>query len=112
IAAAFPSVAHKAEQVLGSAGSQLPAAVPQSMDEQPSQAPPPADLVSPRDAGAALGVPTRSITMAIATGDLAYWGIGKHKRVSLAEVAALAKRHEEETHGEEETTQDPGQAAT
>ena len=115
ISAAFPTQAHRAEAIMGSAGlgpasssSSLAAgsAMPGAAEvdaggagpESPETAPD--DLMSPRDIGARFGVPTRTITMAIERGKrgepggIRYWGLGPHMRVSLAEVVALAKSHE------------------
>lgn len=72
----------------------------------PSSAPPPGDAVTPREAAAAFGVPTRTITLAMQRGELSFWGLGRHKRVSLAEVAALAKRHEQETEDPDDETEE------
>ena len=76
--------------LLGSAG------VEPEVDEAtpPSPDPPPGDLLSPRDAAAQYSVSTRTITRQIELGTLRYWGLGAHKRVSAAEVAALARAHE------------------
>lgn len=63
------------------------------VEPPPSTAPMPEDLMSPRDAAAKFGVPTRAITLAIQREQLQYWGIGAHKRVSLAEVASLSTSH-------------------
>lgn len=60
----------------------------QADDAAPSPDPPPGDLLSPRDAAAQYGVPTRTITRMIETGAPV---LGSHKRVSAAEVAALAR---------------------
>lgn len=61
----------------------------------PAEAAAPADLLSARDAAAQYGVPTVAITGRMRDGTLPYWGIGAHKRVSAADVAKLAKAHEE-----------------
>lgn len=101
VRASFPSQAAHAEALLGSAGIvdlSAPAAAPDAdMDDgaAPSTAPAPDDLLSPRDAAARFGLPTRAITLQIERGALSFWGVGNHKRVSLAEVAKLAKGHEQ-----------------
>ncbi len=104
IAAAFPSIGARAEQILGSAGAGATApvvAAPTDEAAGQSKDPMPSDLMSPRDAGQRFGVSTRSITRQIELGRLRYWGIGAHKRVSLAEVAELAKSHEQSSEPEE-----------
>lgn len=62
----------------------------------PSAEPPPQDLMSPQEAAAQYGVHTRTITRQIQVGALKYWGLGGHKRVSVAAVAALARQHEQQ----------------
>lgn len=52
----------------------------------PSPAPAPADLESPQDAAVRWGVPTRTITKALQTGELDHWLVGSHRRVSAALV--------------------------
>lgn len=105
---AWPHLADRAPGILGSAGvEQLTSVVPPTagpdagpegdaaeLGPPPSDDPLPEDLASPRDAAAKFGVPTRTITLAIERGALRYWGLGSHKRVSLAEVAKLARSHE------------------
>lgn len=56
-----------------------------------SAAPPPSDLVSLRDAAAAMGVPTNTISLLCKRGELDYWQLGAHRRVSLSDVHALAR---------------------
>lgn len=62
----------------------------------PSTDPIPDDLMSPREAAERFGLPTRSITILIDKGALRFWGIGSHRQVSMADIAALAKKHEQE----------------
>lgn len=102
IGAAFPTLRGQEDRILGSAGIGVaPAALaaPAAPEEPSVEAvtestePPPADLISPRDAAAQYGVPTRTITRAIERGDLPYWGLGAHRRVSAEAVAQLATRH-------------------
>jgi len=117
IRVSFPGLAARAEQLLGSAGlvpAAVPGAEPAASTAAPAapQAPPPStdaapsDLMSPREAAERFGLPTRAITLQIDRGALRYWGIGAHKRVSMAEVAELAKRHEQEP---EDAPEDDGE---
>lgn len=111
IGASFPLLRGREAEVLGSAEDpgagilgDLTSAPIEGQDDAslvqalPSIEPPPPDLMSPRDAGEMFGVPTATISRLIAKGPedggLAYWGLGKHKRVSAAAVAELAKSHE------------------
>lgn len=108
IGASFPLLRGREEEVLGSVESvslpttpigQLPDQPVDTSDDQlleaaPSIDPVPSDLVSAKDVGALFGMPTNTVTKLMASGQLPYWGLGKHKRVSLAAVAALAKSHE------------------
>lgn len=75
---------------LGPAGG---TAAPAAGAAAPSGLPEPGDSVSARDAAQRYGVPTRTITRLIDQGSLQFWGLGAHRRVSLAEVAALATSH-------------------
>lgn len=68
----------------------------------PSAGPEPGDSISARDAGAKYGVSTRTITRMIERGELSYWGLGAHKRVSASELAEAAKRHEQPAHEPDE----------
>lgn len=67
----------------------LAAAPGPSTDEAPD------DLVSVREAAARFGIPTRTLTRLIETQTLRYWGFGKRRQVSLAEVAQIGKAHEQ-----------------
>lgn len=94
LAVLFPTLRGREEQVLGSAG--IPVAAAPVADETTTEStdPIPDDVMSPQDAGARFGLKGRTITRQIELGRLRYWGLGAHKRVSLAEVAALARSHE------------------
>lgn len=118
IALAFPRMRGREAEVLGPPPPQpdvlggglvapAPAATPAAgalpapvADAPASTSPLPPDLVTPQEAAAALHVPTRAITLWIQRGPthplggLEYWGANAHKRVSLAQVAALSKAHE------------------
>jgi phage-related protein (TIGR01555 family) len=95
IGAAFPTLRGREETVLGSAGQQVAAPAADDPEAAPASTDPiPNDVVSPADAAAKFGVATRTITRQIELGRLRYWGLGAHKRVSLAEVATLARSHE------------------
>ena len=112
IRASFPSQAARAEAMLGTAGLApqvtpgAPTAVPQAPEETdeagPSTKPPPNDLVSPRKAAELFQVPTATISARMRNGELSWWGLGAQRRVSLAEVADLAKAHEKQTNTKEE----------
>lgn len=52
----------------------------------------PPDLMSPREAAERFALPTRSITLLIDRGALRYWQVGSHRQVSMADIAALARR--------------------
>lgn len=101
---AFPALRGREATVLGPPPAvampvPAPAAVPDvnaPVDPPASNRPEPGDAASPREIAAAYGVPTRTITLMIERGELEYWGLGKHKRVSAAEVQAAAKRHEQQ----------------
>lgn len=95
IEAGFPSLRGKAGAVLGPKVLKLPAeSSPGAEVAAPSQDAIPDDVMSPRDAAAKLGLPTRAITKLIDAGSLRYWGIGSHKRISFADIAKLARAHE------------------
>lgn len=71
-----------------------PAGGPEVDEAQPSAAPVPADVVSVQAAAKQLGVPTRTLTLAMERGTLPFWGFGARKTVSLADVLKLGKSHE------------------
>lgn len=60
----------------------------------PSDDPIPLDAVSPQEAAAKFRVHTRTITRMMETNAIRYWGLGAHKRVSLADIAKAARAHE------------------
>lgn len=68
----------------------------------PSDDPIPPDVMSPREAAEKYRVSTRTITRMMETNAIRYWGLGAHKRVSLADIAKAARAHElpEEPSGE------------
>lgn len=85
------------EYALDLSGEEVEAYEQSEVDEAgpaPSADPAPGDLVSPREAASTFSVPTRTITRQIQLGTLRYWGLGSHKRVSLADVHKLARGHE------------------
>jgi len=51
--------------------------------------PVPEDLINVREAAEAVGVPTRTITRLIETGQLPCWTFGRHRQVSMADVAKI-----------------------
>lgn len=79
-------------------GAPAPAAptVGPSTDEAP------ADLVSVREAAAKFGLKTRTLTRLMETGALAYWGFGAHRQVSLSDVLAAGKAHEQPDEPDDE----------
>lgn len=96
VRAMLPAQAAQAEALLGAPPPAPEAGLEAEADAlAPSAAPPPADLMSPRDAATQLGLPTRAITLAIDRGLIPFWGIGNHKRISLADVMTLGKQHEQ-----------------
>lgn len=65
--------------------------VEQQEDEAPpAVVPPPDDLVSLREAGERMNVPTQTISALTRSGRLPYWQLGSHRRVSVSDVLRLA----------------------
>ncbi len=107
----FPSHAGRAEALVG-LPAQPVAPAPAAAQPEPEadvqggefEAPPstdpiPSDLVTPKRAGELMGgedspIHSRTITNLMNTGKLRYFGLGSQRRVSAAEVKALAQAHE------------------
>ncbi len=112
IALGFPRMRGREHEVLGppppqpdvlggglAAVAPAPGAVAPVTDEPdplngPSDDPIPPDAVSPQEAAAKFRVHTRTITRMIDVVPLRYWGLGKHKRVSLADIVKATRSHE------------------
>lgn len=90
----FPSTTGRESDYLGPKPEQAATMVTGTAMPPAPPRPEPGDAVSKAEAAAAYGLPTAAISYAIKRGELSTWGIGNHVRVSLAEVAELAKRHE------------------
>ena len=99
LGSAFASLRGREASVLGPRPQTPPPSLAAEGDEPdplngPSDDPIPDDVMSPREAAAKYRVSTRTITRMMETAAIRYWGLGSHKRVSLADIAKAARAHE------------------
>lgn len=118
IGSSIPSLRGNEARVLGSdPGTRLPAGPIEGLPDQQvtpdddaalveaaaSTEPIPLDLMSPQELKDLMGIPVKTINMQMASGKLPYWGLGNHRRVSMAAVQELTTAHRRQAEGPEDT---------